>query len=396
MGLLPGYHPEHFEAKPKAGLFQDLAAWFSLGSDAWVRSLSSTTVQPPKMETSNEPLRLETLTAQKMLTMRKPQSSPEALNPSPPFSRDQDITSLETCLANLPASAMARGRSIRPARDLRLFLQSQLEPWRINRIDKYLWFARDRLLQARSLHRHAVARRQVVLTENPSEHLISDYSVVFVKPLPEYLLSFDFWEHHLCCDHALYSDACGLLLSYTWLVAYKIDFDMAREMRLLPEGLTWRAWTSLVAAFLDHLDASQGRSLIGKRYRYGELRMSRVNYIYKFVPSLWLSADNPMRGFMPTSMWNGSFRDRNIARLLGVFVFFSLALSAMQVGLATSPLAEQSAFVDAAYSFVVASLFVVALCALCALAVLAWHVRYKIILPWSVGPKEIRGVYDIP
>ncbi|KAK0743073.1 hypothetical protein B0T18DRAFT_414354 [Schizothecium vesticola] len=331
--------------------------------------------------------------------LHKSQESPTPQNLPPPFSPDQSIASLEGCLANLPAAVVGRGRVLRPARDLRLYLQSQLEPWRINRIDKYLWFARDRLPQARSLHRHVVRRRQIVLTESPSEHLISDYSVVFIKPLPEYLLSYDFWERHLCRDTALYADARGLLLSYTWLVAYKTDFDMAIEMRLLPAAVTWPAWISLVAGFLDrlhHLDASQQPRLIGKRYRFGELRMSRVNYIYKFIPSLWLSSDNPLRGFMPTSMWNGSFRDRNIARLLVVFVFFSLALSAMQVGLATSPLGEQSTFMGAAYGFAVASLFAVALCTVAALVALAWHVRYKIILPWYIGPTEIRGVYEIP
>jgi len=350
-------------------------------------------VTPPKIALSQHKIS----TPKIAIMVSKSQESGHAPNPSPPFSQEHSVTSLETCLADLPASAAVRGRIIRPTRNLRMFLRSQLEPWRINLIDEYLWFARDRLLQGRSLHRHAVARRQIVLTESPSEHLISDYSVVFIKPLPGYLLSHDFWERHLCCDASLYADACGLLLSYTWLVAFKIDFDMAREMRLLPEGLTWRAWTSLATAFLDHLDASQDQgSLVSKRYRYGELRMRRVNYIYKLVPSLWLSKDNPMRGFMPTSMWNGSFWDRNVARLLGVFAFFSLALSAMQVGLATGPLNEQPAFMGAVYGFVVASLLIVALCALCALALMVWHVRYKVILPWSVGLKEIRGVYDIP
>jgi hypothetical protein len=332
--------------------------------------------------------------------MHKPQENPPPPKLSPPFSPDQSIASLEDCLANHPAAVVGRGRILRPARDLRLYLQSQLEPWRINCIDKYLWFARDRLPQARSLHRHALRRRQIVLTESPSEHLISDYSVIFVKPLPEYLLSHGFWESHLCGDPALHADARGLLLSYTWLVAHRTDFDMAVELRLLPAALTWRAWTSLVAGFLDRLhalDASQQPRLIGRRYRCGELRMSRVNYIYKFVPSLWLSPDNPLRGFMPTSMWNGSFRDRNVARLLVVFVFFSLALSAMQVGLATTtgPPGEQSTFMQVAYGFAVASLCAVALCTVAALAGLAWHVRYKIILPWYIGPTEVRGVYEI-
>lgn len=308
---------------------------------------------------------------------------------STPFSSDCSVASAESCLANLPASIVARGRSFRPARDLTLFLRSELEPWRIDRIYDYLWFARDRLMQARSLHRHAVSRRQIVITESPSEHLISDYSVIFVKPLPGYLLSYEFWERHLSSDKALHSAACGLLLSYTWLVAYRTDFDIAKEYSLLPESLTWNAWTSFVTSFLDHLEVSETQ-LISQRYLYGELRMSRINYIYKLIPSLWFR-DNPMRGFMPTSMWNKSFLERNIARLLGIFVFFSLILSAMQVGLATSQLQENVSFVNASYGFVVTSLFIVLLSAVISLVILVWHVRYKIILPWTLSLQEIRG-----
>jgi hypothetical protein len=121
--------------------------------------------------------------------------------------------------------------------------------------------------------------------------------------------------------------------------------------------------------------------------------MARVNYIYKLIPSLRFR-DNPKRGFMPTSMWNGSFLNRNIARLLGIFAFFSLILSAMQDGLATTHLQDNVIFVNASYGFVVVSLFIVSFCAGVSLAVLVWHVRYKIILPWSLGLQEIRG-YDL-
>ncbi|KAK3344536.1 hypothetical protein B0T25DRAFT_557273 [Lasiosphaeria hispida] len=310
----------------------------------------------------------------------------------PPFTPNQSISSLETCLANLPASALARGQIIRPARELPLFLQSQLEPQKIDRVYGYLWFARDRVLQARPLHRHSVARRYIVLTESPSEHLVSDYSVIFVKPLPEYILSYEFWQNHLSRDPVLHSNACGLLLSYTWLVAYKTDFEIAKEARLLPEGLTWNSWTAIASDLLDYLDASETR-LVGRRYLFGELRMSRLNYIYEFLPSLWLT-HMPMRGFMPTSMWNGSFAERNVGRLLGIFVFFSLVLSAMQVGLATRQLGNEPAFVSTAYGFAVASLCIVTLCAIASFVILVWHVRYKVILPWRMGLREI-GVDDL-
>lgn len=244
-------------------------------------------------------------------------------------------------------------------------------------------------MQARSLHRNAVSRRQIVITESPSEHLISDYSVIFIKPLPEYLLSHEFWKLHLACDKRLHSAACGLLLSYTWLIAYQTDFTIAQDCHLLPIGMTWKFWTRFASDFLDHLKASENQ-LISDRYLYGELRMSRVNYIYKLIPSLWFN-DNPMRGFMPTSMWNKSFLERNVTRLLGIFVFFSLVLSAMQVGLTTDQLRDNVAFAQASYGFAIASLFIVLFSAIVSIFTFVWLVRYKIILPWTLGLQEIRG-----
>ena len=38
--------------------------------------------------------------------------------------------------------------------------------------------------------------------------------MIFIKPLPEYLLSFEFWDKHLGADTDIRKSACGLLLSY--------------------------------------------------------------------------------------------------------------------------------------------------------------------------------------
>ncbi|KAI0972062.1 hypothetical protein F4678DRAFT_431021 [Xylaria arbuscula] len=304
-----------------------------------------------------------------------------------PFGLHCSVGDMETCLADLPVSVLARNETIRPTEDMSSFLRLDLETSMIDRIYEYLWFARGGSPHARSLHRYGVSRRQIVITEIPSEHLVTDYSVIFIKPLPSYLLLHEFWADHLS-HPALHSPACGFLFSYTWLIQYRSDFDIAKEYRLLPETVTWNAWKCFATSFLD----ASNTHTISKRYRYGELRMGRLNYLYKLIPSLWLDG-NPFRGFMPTSMWNGSFVERNTARLLGLFVFFSLILSAMQVGLATSHLQDDVNFVRAAYGFAIASLFVVLLSAGISLILLIWNVRYRIVLPWRLGWQEMRTVY---
>lgn len=299
-----------------------------------------------------------------------------------PFLHGDGRSFANSCLPNLPASITSRGKTIRPARDIPGYLRSELLAWKIELIYEHLWFAGRRHVPARSLHRHRLARRQIVITESPSEHLIQGYAVVFVKPFPSYLLCHDFWETHLACDTALHSAACGFVLSYTWLVTYPSDFDIAKELRLLPEHLTWNTWTLFASEFLDHLEASP-TPLISSRYIYGELRMSRVNYLYKFLPSVW-DKENPARGFMPTSMWNGSFLERNITRMLSTFVAISLVLSSMQVGLATTQLQENTAFVSVSYGFSVASLFLVLFCGAIFLVTAVWRFRYKILRPWGM------------
>ncbi|KAK3393882.1 hypothetical protein B0H63DRAFT_459434 [Podospora didyma] len=303
-----------------------------------------------------------------------------------PFSPSDSKSSINTCLADFPASVTSRERTFRPARDVAGYLRAELLAWKIDSITPHLWFAGARHLPARSLHRHRLARREIIITESPSEHLISDYTVVFVKPLPGYLLCYEFWETYLAHDTALHAAACGLVLSYTWLVSYASDFDIAKELRLLPEELSWNDWTSFAGTFLDHVERSSHSPtplVVSHRYTYGELRMSRVNYLYKFLPSVWDRA-NPARGFMPTSMWNESFLKRNTTRLLTVFVAFSLILSSMQVGLATPQLQGSGAFVSASYGFAIACLFIELLSGLVVLVVGVWHFRYKILRPWRM------------
>ncbi|KAK4160633.1 hypothetical protein QBC43DRAFT_325300 [Cladorrhinum sp. PSN259] len=308
-------------------------------------------------------------------------------NPSPltrlatPFPADQSTSSVDACLANLPPSLILRGITFRPKRDINCYLASELQTWKLDKISKHFWYAGLKNMPARPLHRHRLSRREIVITESPSEHLLSDYSVVFVKPLPRYLLCHEFWEAYLSTQVALHAAACGMLLSYTWLVAYPSDFEIAKECRLLPDDMIWTRWTSLVAAFLDSLEA--GRAVVSGRYTYGEMRLSRVNDIYKFLPSLW-ERDNPARGYMPTSIWNKSFIQRNPARLLTIFAVFSLVLTSMQVGLATDRLQADPAFLKATYGLTITVLVLVLLFGLAILVWVIWHFRYNIMKPWSL------------
>ena len=67
---------------------------------------------------------------------------------------------------------------------------------RLNVIHHHLWLAC--LPNApRPLHKQRLLGRSIFVTEDPDEHLVWFEAQIFVKPLPEYLLEYDYWDKHL-------------------------------------------------------------------------------------------------------------------------------------------------------------------------------------------------------
>jgi hypothetical protein len=285
----------------------------------------------------------------------------------PPFESKNSLRSLDDCMKVLPAVINCGNQRIRPKRALDEFVQLDLFTPRLDKIYRHLWLAGEPT-PARPLHRQRLLRREIVLTESPDEHLVEDRAVIFVKPLPEYLLSFEFWTTHLSADRDLHQSACGLLLSYVWIVAYHSDMSIAHETHLLPKSLDWAAWKDFVEDFLEHVGTSTPLH-VSKRYNYGELWLRHLNAIYKLSPSVF-SMGNLVYGFLNAPMWYGFFLERNITRLFTVFAFSSLVLSAMQVGQATPELQDSAQFSRASYGFSVATIALVLFSVLA--VILAW------------------------
>jgi hypothetical protein len=248
-------------------------------------------------------------------------------------------------------------QTIRPREDLTAFLRSEFETSRIDSIFGHLWLAGIKS-PARALHRQVVLRREIVTTEDINKHLVADEFVIFIKPLPDYLLNVEFWETYLCGDDKLYLRACGLLLSYSWLIQFKSDFFIANEKHLIPDSLkSWTDWTAQIEDILHQTTASPDWR-VHQRYQYGELRLRTLNRIYKLELTSF-SLSKAVNGFMRGTMWYGHFIAGNLTRLLALFAFFSLLLSAFQVRLAIEDLQKNYVFNKAAIVFTLASIFVV-------------------------------------
>ncbi|KAL4879456.1 hypothetical protein BJY04DRAFT_229015 [Aspergillus karnatakaensis] len=302
---------------------------------------------------------------------------------TPPFSPSASIYSTKQHIH--PAGLNFPHKLIKPHADLASYLTHDLATPRINQIHHLLWLA-GLPRPARPLHRQRLLSRKIVLTESANEHLVWSPGQILLKPVPEYLLDYAFWQKEICPRGEVHSSACGLLLSYAWLISSKIDFQIAQDERILAGDVTWAAWTALVREFLDwfekgelgpdghsHDYVHESNNSINRRYHFGELRLSRLNSLYRLTPSTF-SPRNLVFGFMSSSTWYRAFFERNFSWFLTMLVYMSVLLSAMQVGLATEVLHENGVFQRFCRGFALASiLFTVVLVGV---IVLLWGVLF--------------------
>jgi len=267
-------------------------------------------------------------------------------------------SNLQPSLNPLPAVYHDRSHSLqiideKDGDSIHRYLEWELKVPRLNEIHGYLWLA-GRPMCARPLHRQAMLGRELVITEQVDLHMVRQESRIFLKPLPEFLLSADFWTTHLCRDLDLHRCACGFLLSYVWLVCSKSDLRIAQRGGLLDSDITWEGWRSFTRTLLQSIDKTTLEG-VNKRYHYGELRLSRLNWIYR------MSTNNPsltriMRGYMYEYNQYSDFAQRNFAWVLVAFVYITIVLTAMQVGLATNRLGKSDMFQSASYGFTIFSI----------------------------------------
>lgn len=239
------------------------------------------------------------------------------------------------------------------------FLEHELLVKRLNTVQTWLWVC-GRPMPARPLHHQIVLSRDITITESIELHLVWSEKRIFIKPIPRYLLDPEFWSNHLLPpeyltgkqsdtqQYELLGCALGFMFSYTALIAYESDFRIAIEKGLLPEAVTWAGWKQLSAQLLEsHCYAS-----VNPRYWYGELRLARLNIIFRFHASSVLRGYSQVSGYVS---YGERFRS-NFGTLAAVFAYVAIVLTAMQVGLATEKLQRDEAFQRASYGFTVFSI----------------------------------------
>ena len=265
--------------------------------------------------------------------------------------------------------ANSKHEVLRPTDHLDTFLRQDLSVKRLTDIHGWLWMV-GRPQAAQPLHRLKMKNRTIIATEQADLHLTWSNSYIYIKPLPHYLLVADFWKENLCGD-TLHENACGFLLSYAWLIRSQTDFEIATKddltPSLLPANLEWSEWRTFMSEFLSNVSPDTPYQpnhgiidfKVSKRYQYGELRLGRINKIYRFAPLWWYA--HLFRGYHSGYDQYGTFFSRNFAWLIVVFAYITVVLTAMQVGLALDfrGFKEDLRLQNAAYGFSVFSMVLV-------------------------------------
>jgi hypothetical protein len=303
----------------------------------------------------------------------------------------------------LPATYRRKYKIEPVGNDFGAFLETELNVHRLNLVHRWLWLV-GLPSAPRPLHYQIVKKRDIVVTEQLDLHLVwssSRSASIFIKPFPRFLLCPGFWRTQICPRPHLYETAMGFLLSYVALIEREIDYKMAILHGLIPEEVTWTGWLALVeevfcasahtqAKTVTIADAAEssvellgGRANVNKRFQYGELRLGRLNWIYRL-------SMGELRGYLSGCTTYGAFMRDNINSLITLFAYTTIVLSAMQVGLATEPLANDYSFGMASYVFSLFSILAPLACIVAVVGVLAIVFVINLVRTLRIRKKKLR------
>jgi len=231
-----------------------------------------------------------------------------------------------------PKPHMLPGHPLQPLQSdsLLTFLLQDLETPKLNRLAPHLWLVATPSSSSISPLNHQIVRgRHITLTEKADLHLIWIRDRIFIKPIPIYLLSHDFWVFYFShsstlspSKRILLESSLGFLRSYFYLIKHESDFRLALENHLIPPATSFEAYCKFIGNFALLQD-----NLVSPRFRFGELRLTRLNF--------WSKVFLGQFKFEEVAGQYEEYFARFYGPLLFVFALFSVLLSAMQLGLAT-------------------------------------------------------------
>jgi hypothetical protein len=213
------------------------------------------------------------------------------------------------------------------------------------------------------LHHQETRGRRINLTEYPRLHLVWYYDRIFIKPIPQYMLTQVFWDFIREADQEVFKAALGFMRTYYFLIQHEADFRKAKESYLIPkvEGRADLTFEDF-AQFIQQFEWVENSS-VTPRYHYGNLQLPRLNPLAFFVLG-------KLSYFHVHGPWSEWF-ERTFGPIIAIFAVISVMLSAMQVGLsAADPDSSLGLSVYAKSSWIVSILVLVLVAVVSALTLL--------------------------
>ncbi|PFH63083.1 hypothetical protein XA68_18220 [Ophiocordyceps unilateralis] len=237
---------------------------------------------------------------------------PAALFPpksAPPFPPEHELsTDDSTLIGTLPGYP---GLYLGDRPQLWAFLNSEIWATDLEALAPRLWWmSKPDSANISPLHRQAIKRRAFVVTEDPRLHLGWIDNRIFFKPLPRYLLSHNFWRHHLCPE-------THPVVAYDERRAWLARPDSSPRS----QGVSWTQFSRLSSDLAAISDDD-----VSPRYLFGEIRLTRLNFYAPFL----LGKSNHQR----VEYQYASYFARSYAPLLFVIGVTSVILAALQVAVA--------------------------------------------------------------
>ncbi|KAF8856378.1 hypothetical protein BDZ45DRAFT_804280 [Acephala macrosclerotiorum] len=147
-------------------------------------------------------------------------------------------------------------------------------------VPKLSWVAVKSGTRIYTLSELAFRNRKIVITEDPQLHMVFDDQRMFLKLIPEYLLSYDFWGDYLMAyqnpDDKVERAAPGFMRSYYFLIRHRSDFIIPQQCGLVPEhlGMTYQSFSKFTKSFENVVETSAS-----PRYQFGILKLSTLNVL---------------------------------------------------------------------------------------------------------------------
>ena len=213
----------------------------------------------------------------------------------------------------------------------------------LNNIHSHLWMAGS-YGNISTLHHQRVLLREIIPSELSRLHLVWHDRIIYIKPLPDCLHTKSYSDKDLDSSGSI----VGFLHSYCSLIQFPVDLAIAKKCNLIAKETTWEQWI----AFRERTRVETANSHVNRRYEYGELRLNRLDIIYRLT-------GRGLTYFTVHRTYNTYFAQ--YFSLFGtVFVFVATILTAMQVLVTIPKVPETVATVS--FRFSVAVLMGVCLC----------------------------------